>query len=88
MIKINYKIAICAFVINNIGKIQGRIIRSIEKDIAFELEGFVGGLLNGKIALHQVGNFIKTCPAASHSRYDSFPISLIIFNSHTKEVLA
>ena len=43
-----------AFVINNIDKKQVRLIRSAEKDIVFVLEGVIGGLLNGKIALHQV----------------------------------
>jgi len=50
------------------------------------LEGVVGGLLNGKIALHQAGNFLKTCPEASQGLVDSFPFFLKIINSHTKEV--
>jgi len=80
--------AISAFIINNIDKYHGRQIQSIEKNIVFELEGAIGGLLNGQIALHQVGNFIKTCPAASHGRDNSLPFSLKIINSSTKEVLA
>jgi len=77
-----------AFIINNIDKKQGRLIRSIEKDIIFELEGVIGGLLNGKIALHQAGNFIKDCSGDLQNRNDSSPISLKIINPHTKEVLA
>ncbi len=80
--------AMSAFIINNIDKKQGQLIRGIEKDILFEIQGVIGGLLNGKIALHQAGNFIKTCPGAPQSRDDCFPISLKIINSHTKEVLA
>ncbi len=80
--------AMSAFTIKHIDKKQGRLIRSIEKDIIFELEGVIGGLLNGKIALHQAGHFIKTCPGDTQSRNDSSPISLKIKNFHTKEVLA
>jgi hypothetical protein len=80
--------AINAVILNNIDTHHGRIIQGIEKDIEFELEGSIGGLLNGRIALHQSGNFIKTCPAASLGWGDSLPISLKIINSDTKEVLA
>ena len=67
--------AIDSFIINNIDKKQGRLIRSIEKDIIFELEGVIGGLLNGKIALNQAGHFIKNCPVAPQSRDHSSPES-------------
>ncbi len=82
--------AIGALFFNNINKKGWRLIRSIEKNIELVLEGVIGGLLmmNGRIALHQAGSFLKTCPGASQSRYDSFPISLKIINSHTEEVLA
>lgn len=80
--------AMSAFIIHNVDKKQGRLVRSLEKDIIFELEGVIGGLLNGKIALHRTGNFIKTCPGTPESRDDSSPISLKIINAHTKEVLA
>lgn len=79
---------ISAFIINNIDENHGRRIQSIEKNIIFEIEGTIGGLVSGQIALHQVGNFIKTCPESSHGRDDSLPISLKIINSNTKEVLA
>lgn len=71
-----------ALVFNNIDRKQVRLIRSVEKDIVFVLEGVVGGLLlqNGKIALHRAGVFLKTCPEADQSRDDSFPISLNIIN--------
>lgn len=77
-----------AFVINNIDKNHARRLQGIEKNMVFELEGTICALLNGKIALHQSGDFIKTCPAASHSRDVSLPTSLKIINSGTKEVLA
>ena len=79
---------VSAFIFNSIEKNDSVRIQSIEKNIVFEIEGVIGGLLNGQIALHQAGNFIKTCPGTSHGRDDSFPISLKIINSNTKEVLA
>ena len=77
-----------AFIINNMDKIQAQLIRDIEKDIIFVAEGIIGGLLDGKIALHQSGDFFKTCPEVSQNIEDSYPISLKIINSQTKEVLA
>ncbi len=79
---------ISTLIINNVEKNKARLIRGIKKDIVFVLEGVIGGLLNGKIALHQEGNFLKPCPENSQNRAESFPISLKIFNSNTKEVLA
>lgn len=82
--------AISALFFNNINKKEWRLIRSVEKDIELVLEGVIGGLLmmNGKIALHQAGNFLKTCPKPNQNRDNSFPISLKIINSRTEEVLA
>lgn len=79
---------ISPFIIININKDYGLRIQDIEKDIVFELDGVIGGLLNGKIALHQVGDFLKTCPKIFHAHDNSFPISIRIINSKTKEVLA
>ena len=84
----NESAAIDTFIVHNIHRIQVRRIQRIEKDIVFELEGLIGGLLNGKIALHRAGSFIKSCPASSLRREEGFPISLKIINSHTTEVLA
>ena len=74
----------------NIDHKQARLIRSVRKDIVFVIEGVIGGLLmhNGKIALHQAGNFLKACPGTSQNPDDSLPISLKIINSRTEEVLA
>ena len=80
--------AISVLIINKVDKNHGRRIQSIEKDIIFELEGTIGGLLSGRIALHHAGNFIKTCSDASHDRGDNLPISLKIINDNTKEILA
>ncbi len=74
-----------ALVIHRVGKTQGMQIQSMQKDIVFELEGIISGLVNGKIALNHMGEFIKTCPDAGRKRS---PVSLRIMNFRTKEVLA
>jgi hypothetical protein len=74
--------------IKNVDKKHGQLIMSLEHDIVFESEGAIGGLLNGKIALHQAGTFLRNCPEVSDDRSKNFPITFKIINSHTKEVLA
>ena len=76
------------FIFNNIDNIHSRRIKSIEEDIVFELEGKVGGLLNGRIALHHAGNFIRTCPKVSQRNDEFSSTTLKIINSYTEEVLA
>ena len=77
-----------AFHFVKIDRNHARGIQSIEKDIAFELEGSVGGLLNGKIALHQAaGTFVKTCPTISQDPEAAFSIFLNIVNTETEESL-
>jgi len=80
--------SISPFIINNINKRYGRQIQDIQKDIMFELDGVIEGLQNGKIALDQEGNFLKTCPKASHNNDNAFPVFVRIINSKTEEVLA
>ena len=82
--------AINTLFFNNIDQKKFLQIRSIEKDIELILEGLISDLLreNGRIALHQAGNFLKPCPGAAQCRDDSFPISFKIINSHTGEMLA
>jgi len=77
-----------ALVIHRVGKTQGLQIQRMEKDIVFELDGIISGLVNGKIALNHKGSFIKTCPDAARTGAPGFPVHLRIMNSNTKEVLA
>lgn len=69
---------------------QAHHLKNIEKDLAFVVEGVIGGLLllDGRIALHQSGKFLKICPKSSQSQKESFPISLKIINSRTQEEIA
>ncbi len=63
-------------------------IMSIENEIEFEIKGVICGLLNGKIALHHKGNFIKTCNIDSNKQDENYPISINIANSQTNEIMA
>ena len=78
------------FVFTNIGRDQARQFKRIEQDIAFEVEGRIGGLLNGKLALYQKGNFLKTCSNTEETQEngDNHPIVFKIVRFDTKEVLA
>ncbi|MCP4024579.1 MAG: hypothetical protein GY729_22255 [Desulfobacteraceae bacterium] len=64
---------------------QATQIRAMATDITGVLEGRIGGLMNGRIALHPCGDFIKGCQAQAQNQY---PITLQLFNSITNETLA
>lgn len=65
-------------------------IHNIEEFITVEIKGKVDGLLleNGKIALHQNGDFFKSCPQSSKGLPQQSETVLTIKNDNTKEVLA
>ena len=66
---------------------QLRILRSMQHHLVFVVEGIIGGLMNGQIALHQGGDQLKTCPEPEQSD-EPYSIRLTLFNSKTNEVLA
>lgn len=73
--------------IKNVDREHARRILISESDIVFEVEGVIGGLLDGKIALHQAGTFRRNCPEAFDGRGNNFPVTLKVLNSRTKEPL-
>ena len=79
---------ISTFTIHHIDKFHGQLIKRIEKNIVFEIEGTICGLLNGQISLHQAANLIKACPATYHSQNGGPTISITISEYYSKEVLA
>lgn len=79
---------ITEFIFYDFRKQQVQKIQGIEKDILFVLEGMVGGLLNGKIALHPAGDLSRKCPGLSQNTEEHFPISLKIINADKNEILA
>lgn len=67
---------------------QAGIIQTMADDLRFELEGVIGGLADGRIALHASTGLVKHCPAASGDQADVYPISLRIVNIKTNDVIA
>ncbi|WP_128995036.1 hypothetical protein [Candidatus Marinarcus aquaticus] len=62
-------------------------IKKNQKNLAFELEGKVAGLLSGsgKLSLHRNGDFLRSCP---HKEKETFDIVFKLLNIKTKEVVA
>jgi len=76
------------FVFNAISSSQAQSVRNIKDDIKFVLKGRIGGLVGGKVALHQAGQFQKACPKDPKNQKAAFPITLKIVNAQTDEILA
>lgn len=77
------------FVFFHIDKIQARVLKDIEKDIVFIVEGNIMGLMNdGKIALHNTGPLLKRCPNDTDDTGDLFPVTVKIINAMTEEIIA
>ena len=77
-----------SYIFANVERTHAQQIQSIVDDIELELEGTIGGLMNGKIALHHTGKLLKTCQVDSKKQDESFPITLKIVNSQTEVILA
>jgi hypothetical protein len=67
---------------------QAGIIQTMADDLRIELEGVIGGLADGRIALHASDGLLKHCPAVSDDQADAYPILLRIVNSKTNVVLS
>lgn len=76
------------FAIRNVDKVHLQLIRTIARHIQFVVEGHIGGLMSGRIALHRGGDFLKTCPGNDLSEQEPLAINLALINARTKEVLA
>jgi hypothetical protein len=72
------------FTFTGIKEAQARSIRAMAKEIRVEIKGGISGLLNGKIALYQGRDFLKTCPEEA----EGTPALVKLVNSRTREVLA
>ena len=75
------------FTVENVDENQAKAIRSMKHHLVFVVEGIIGGLMNGQIALHQGGDLLKTCPEPEQSD-EPYSIRLTLFNSKTNEMLA
>lgn len=80
--------AIDSYIFNSMDKAHALRIQSIKDFLGLELEGVVCGLMNGKIALHHAGEWLKDCPLESERHWENYPITIKIVNFKTKEILA
>lgn len=72
-----------------IDKIQARILKNMEKEIVFIVQGNIRGLMNnGKIALHDTGTILKRCPSDAQNAGGIVPITVKIKNNGTNEIIA
>jgi hypothetical protein len=84
---LNDSSTISGITFSNVEKEQAQHIQSISHDIQFILEGVIGGLSNGQIALHESGNLLKRCNMASTDPDRKYPITLKMINYSTKEIV-
>lgn len=73
--------------LKNVTENEYKKIKKNQKNLAFELEGKVAGLLSGsgKLSLHRKGDFLRSCP---NKEKETFDIVFKIVNIKTKEILA
>lgn len=77
------------FIFVHIDKIQAKMLKDIEKDIVFVVEGHILGLTNnGEIALHNTGAILKKCPNDTDEKGRISPITVTIKNNSTDEIIA
>ncbi len=76
------------FTFSGVEKDQAEHIQSISHDIQFTLEGVIGGLSNGQIALHAYGDLLKGCSNDSPDPQKEYPITIKIINSSSNRIIA
>ena len=76
------------FRFKSVSEVHVQLLKKVEKDIGVVLKGVIGGLIDSKIALHRAGKMPNDCLESNANNQEQFPISLMIVNAQTKEVLA
>lgn len=77
------------FTFRHINKVQARILKGMEKKIAFVVQGKIVGLMNsGKIALHNSDDLLKRCPINAKEKDRIDPITVKLKNTSTNEMIA
>ena len=79
---------VTGFLLDNITAQQATRIQKIQSDLQFMLEGVIGGLANGRIALHESGELLQNCRVPREAQTSRYPILLTLVNSGTNEILA
>lgn len=85
---LNDSSTISGIVFSNIEKEQAQHLQSIAHDLLFILEGIIGGLSNGRIALHESCDLLKRCNETSSDPNEKYPIRLSIIKISTNEKIA
>jgi hypothetical protein len=76
------------FRFRSVSETHVQLLKKVEKDIGVVLKGVIGGLINSKIALHPAGKMPNYCFKSNTNDRKQFPITLMIVNAQTTEVLA
>ncbi len=65
------------------------LLQRIKKDLSLEIEGPIGGLLlsDGRIALHQSGDFLRSCSKQSGGQNNGAGVMFRIKDARTDEVI-
>jgi hypothetical protein len=79
---------ISCFTVHDISEKQAQRFQKIAHHLQFVLEGVIGGLSDGRIALHASGNLIKSCREPRQNHNIHYPITLKIIKAGTGESLA
>jgi hypothetical protein len=85
---LNDSSTISGFAFSNIEKEQAQHIQRIAYDLQFIVEGVIGGLSNGSIALHESCHLLKKCNEAFPDPHKKYPITLSILKASTNEKIA
>ncbi len=79
--------AVGRFRIFNVDDRHYRKVKSVAEDIGIQVDGVIGGLLNGKIALYTGREAMKPCPRKGVAPEDALLPSVKLVNVKTGEVL-
>lgn len=75
-------------IFKNTGAKNVHFIKTVQTDLAFLIEGRIGGLQNdGTIALYRTDNPLKGCPGNPEKEKADPPINLSIVNARTNEII-
>jgi hypothetical protein len=86
-VRVDHAGRVDGFVFTRVEREAACRVQGMQRDLMFVVEGIIGGLSNGRIALHPAGDLIKTCGQASGKQANHAPISLKMLNANTKETL-
>lgn len=75
-------------VMQGIEKETAALFCQMEDGLRFEIKGRIAGLMNGRIALHPDGEFIKSCYGPLQNPGEKVSVNLLVHNADADELLA